>query len=165
MSKKSEAELARQAELIEDAWLGLDKTSDEIFNPLENVPDGFHDEPHKYILWLMSQPVYFSLFCKYVLKVELYPFQLMIIRELWNRKFPILIGTRGMSKTFQLAIYSLLRMIFMPGRKIVLTGAVFRQSKLIFEYMERIWNNSPILRDLYGDSRANGPHHENDPRH
>lgn len=162
MSKKSDYELARQAELIEDAWLGLDKTSDEIFNPLENIPDEYIEDPQMYILWLLSQPEYFTLICKYVLKIELYPFQLMILRELWTKKFPILIGCRGLSKTYTLAVYCILRMMLMPGRKIVLTGAVFRQSKLIFEYMERIWNNAPILRDLYGDSKVNGPHHEND---
>jgi hypothetical protein len=36
----------------------------------------------------------------------------------------------------------------MPNRKIVVVGAAFRQSKFLHDYMENIWKNSPILRDL-----------------
>ena len=48
--------------------------------------------------------------------------------------------------TVSLAIYNLLKMRLVPGTKIVAAGAAFRQSKLIFEYMETIWRNSPVLR-------------------
>ena len=36
----------------------------------------------------------------------------------------------------------------MPERKVVVVGAAFRQSKVLFEYMETIWNNAPILRSM-----------------
>jgi hypothetical protein len=42
----------------------------------------------------------------------------------------------------------MLRALILPGRKVVVVGAAFRQSKVLFEYMETIWNNSPILRDI-----------------
>lgn len=51
--------------------------------------------------------------------------------------------------SFILALYSLLKCIFVPGTKIVIVGSAFRQSKIIFEYMETIWNNSPILRSIF----------------
>ena len=35
-----------------------------------------------------------------------------------------------------------------PNTKIVIVGAGFRQAKVVFEYMETIWRNAPILRDL-----------------
>jgi hypothetical protein len=38
----------------------------------------------------------------------------------------------------------------MPGRKVIIVGAAFRQSKILFEYMDGIWRNSPILRDIVG---------------
>ena len=36
----------------------------------------------------------------------------------------------------------------MPNRKIVVVGAAFRQSKFLHDYMENMWKNSGILRDL-----------------
>jgi len=55
--------------------------------------------------------------------------------------------------TFILALYCLMRAFLMPGRKIIVAGAGFRQSKFVYEYMETIWKNAPILRDLCdGDS-------------
>jgi hypothetical protein len=36
----------------------------------------------------------------------------------------------------------------MPNRRILVAGAAFRQSKFIHEYMETIWKNAPVLRDL-----------------
>ena len=52
-----------------------------------------------------------------------------------------------------LAVYSLLRILLMDSRKVMLAGAVFRQSKVIFEYMEGIYYNAPILRDVIGKSK------------
>lgn len=162
MSRKSQEEIAREDELIRDAYLGVDFTSNEIFNPIANIPESCYSNPYIYLMWLMSRPEYFCLFVKHILNIELYPFQALIIKEMWDKKFPMLIGCRGLSKTFMLAIYVLLRMIFMPGRKIVITGAVFRQSKLVFEYCERIWHQAPILRDLANEGKGNGPFHGND---
>lgn len=50
--------------------------------------------------------------------------------------------------SFLLAIYSLLRCLFVPKTKVVLCGAVFRQSKFIFEYMEGLFHSSPFFRSL-----------------
>ena len=60
----------------------------------------------------------------------------------------MLIGSRGMGKSFILSVYPLLRALFMPRRKIIVVGAAFRQSKVLFEYMDTIWKNAPVLRDL-----------------
>lgn len=50
--------------------------------------------------------------------------------------------------SFMLAIVALLKCIFIPKTKIVIVGAAFRQSKVVFEYMETIWRDAPILRDI-----------------
>jgi hypothetical protein len=60
----------------------------------------------------------------------------------------MLIASRGFGKSFVLSVYSILRALLIPGRKVVIVGAAFRQSKILFEYMETIWRNSPILRDM-----------------
>jgi len=78
--------------------------------------------------------------------LELAPFQSVILRTLWDKTFPILLMTRGGGKTFMLAVYSLLRAIMVPGSKIVIVAASFRQSKLVFDYVEQIYNYSPIVQ-------------------
>jgi hypothetical protein len=72
----------------------------------------------------------------------------------------MLIASRGFGKSFTLSLYAVLRALILPRRKIVVVGAAFRQSKIIFEYMETIWRNSPMLRDLC-DSDS-GPRRDTD---
>jgi hypothetical protein len=60
----------------------------------------------------------------------------------------MLCGSRGLGKTFILSLYSMVRAFLMPGRKIVIVGAAFRQSKFLFDYMKGIWQKAPVLRDL-----------------
>lgn len=165
MGRRSQLDLSRIEETLDDAWLNIPYLGHEIYNPLDNVPEGYNDEPHIYFLWILTNPEYFALFCKEILNITILPFQCVILQEMWFRKFPILIGSRGLGKSFILALYSMLRMVFMPGRKIVMTGAGFRQSKVIFEYMEKIWYNAPLLRDIVGTTGGedrNGPHHGTD---
>jgi hypothetical protein len=78
--------------------------------------------------------------------LKLAPFQCVILEELWNRTFPILLCSRGASKTFMLAVYAIMRAIFQPGSKIVIVAASFRQSRLVFNYIEEFYEASPILQ-------------------
>lgn len=78
--------------------------------------------------------------------LELAPFQSIILETLWNKTFPILLMTRGGGKTFMLAVYACMRAMLTPGAKIVIVASSFRQSKLVFEYIENLYNYSPILR-------------------
>lgn len=109
---------------------------------------GMYETPHDEFVHYMSQPQNFWFTCKWLFNIKLHPFQLAILQELWQRKFPMLIASRGAGKTFLLAIYALLRALFMPGSKIVIVGAAFRQSKLMFEYIDNIYRNSPILQSI-----------------
>lgn len=145
------------ATLIHDAWLGIRVDESKIYNPLENIPRELEDDPHMYILWLMQQPEYFSFICKEILNVEILPIQALMLREMWYRRFPMLIASRGFGKSFMLAVYSLLRILLLPSRRVVICGAAFRQSKVIFDYMDAIWKNAPLLRDMMGNSVTNGP--------
>jgi hypothetical protein len=134
---------------IEDAWLGINIDESKLFNPMDFVMEaGDNEKLIERISWLMMKPEYFSFACKYVLNIELSPFQALLLYEMWNRKFPMLVGSRGMGKSFILSVYPILRALFMPRRKVIIVGAAFRQSKVLFEYMDTIWQNAPILRDL-----------------
>lgn len=143
--------------LLEESWMNVTFKDDTLFNPLVSIPPDSENQIHLYILYLMSRPEYVHFFCKEILNIELLPFQCVVQRELWKRKFPMLIASRGASKTFNLGLYSLIRAVLLPGRKIVICGAGFRQSKLVFEVINNIWNNAPLLRDFMGNQASNGP--------
>lgn len=98
MSRKLKYDPSKIDEILNDAWLNIPYTSDQIWNPLENVPENYEAEPQLYFLWLLTNPEYFSLFCKEILNITILPFQAVILEELWNRRFPILIGSRGLGK-------------------------------------------------------------------
>lgn len=138
---------------INDAWLNLGHDFDEslIFNPMEFTYDkceGDITKVDKYLSLLMTRPEYFSFVCKYIFNVEISPLQAVLLQDMWNRKFPMLIGSRGLSKSFTLALYSMMRAFLLPQRKIVVVGAAFRQSKVLYDYCDTIWKNAPVLRDL-----------------
>ncbi len=145
----------KTADFLENFWLGLSDRKREIKNMFEGTP--FRENPALHVVSLMAQPENFGFTCKHLFGIELLPFQLAILKELWYRPFPMLIMTRGGSKTFTLAVYALLRAIFNPGSKIVVTGAAFRQSKYVFEYAQSIYENSSVLRDILSYNRNNGP--------
>lgn len=149
--------------ILEDAWSGLIFTDETLFNPLKSVPLELEDTPHLFYTFLMTRPEYFSFVCSEFLNVDLLPFQALILEQLWNHKFPMLIASRGLGKTFLLAVYSILRTLLIPDREVVVAGAGFRQSKLVYEYVNKIWNNAPLLRDCVRSySKDQGPKGGND---
>lgn len=143
------------------AWLGLSHIPETV-NPL--FPDyGFHEPPDtsEEILRVMMNPDYLHFTCKHLFNFELLPFQAAALDALWNHRLPIMVCTRGFSKSTLLAVYTLLRLIFHPGCKVAVVGAAFRQSREIWENCQRIWYNSPILQDVC-DSKREGPRREID---
>jgi hypothetical protein len=151
----------KNQQLLDDAWLGINVNESTLFNPMDFVmQDSDNEALLKRLSWLMMRPEYFSFACKHILNIELSPFQALLLHEMWNRKFPMLVGSRGMGKSFILSVYPLLRALFMPRRKIIIVGAAFRQSKVLFEYMDTVWKNAPVLRDLC--STNSGPRRDVD---
>lgn len=144
--------------ILNEAWLGIDVDETKIYNPMLNIPEELQEYPEKYIMWLLSQPKYLSFICEEILNIDVLPMKALILQEMWDKRFPMLIGSRGLGKTWLMAVYCLLRLLLFKNRKIVVAGAAFRQSKFVFEYMEAIYNNSPILRDIFsGDGPSREP--------
>jgi len=144
---------------IDEAWLGLDSIETEFFNPM-SILSASDDDFNLKLAWLMTRPEYLSFITNHILNIQLLPSQSLFLKEIWNRKFPMLIASRGFGKSFMLSLYAVLRALILPRRKVVVVGAAFRQSKVLFEYMETIWRNSPMLRDICdGDS---GPRRDTD---
>ena len=79
--------------------------------------------------------------------LKLLSFQQVMLQMLWSKKFPMVIDTRGAGKTFILALYALVRAILVPGSKIVICGAGFRQAKLVFKFVEQLYEASPLIKE------------------
>lgn len=138
----------QKKEFLRFMALGVgDPTNLELHNYLLESA-GTYDNPHFEFVHFMSRPENFWFTCKWLFNINLSPFQVAILQELWNRKFPMLIATRGGGKTFLLAVYAVLRALFHQGAKVVIIGAAFRQSKLMFEYIDTLYRNSPIFQSI-----------------
>ena len=153
----------KNRQTFNDAWLGLGDLSKIVIpnNPMIHRDEKDIEHPDLHLVKMFRNPKYLGSTCKIFFNIELHPIQVAVLQEIWNRPFPMLIGSRGFSKSFTLALYAILRCAFYPGTKIVIVGAAFRQSKIIFEYMENIWKNSPILRSIFSGSE-DGPRRDVD---
>lgn len=87
---------------------------------------------------------------KYFLKIDLLPFQLAILHVFWFRSLPMFIASRGAGKSYLLAVYIVLRMMLHQGCKIAVVGASLRQSMVIFNYVNAIYESSSVLQDICG---------------
>jgi hypothetical protein len=148
---------------FDDAWLGLGDISSLSIpnNPMIHRSELEIEQPDLHLMRLLRNPKYFGSTCKLLFNIELHPIQIAILQEFWIRPFPMFIASRGFGKSFIMALYCILRMMFKPGSKIVVVGAAFRQSKILFEYMETIWRSSPILRSIFSGN-DDGPRRDVD---
>lgn len=148
-------------QILQDAWLNVIINEKTLYNPMEVIPDVCSHRPELYYSWLLTRPEYLGLAAKVLLNINLAPFQVVILQQMWTHKFPMVVASRGAGKTYLLAVYALLRALLIPNRKVVIVGSVFRQSKMVFNYIKTIYDNSPVLRSIIKDE----PHFSNDRCH
>jgi hypothetical protein len=146
---KSIEELRLDQEL-EDAWLELGDQPISFENKFLRPAWMDANKIPELIVQTCMDPEYLHFFCKYILNIDLLPFQGVMLKMLWEKKFPMIICSRGASKSFTLAVYAIMRAVLHQGCKIVVVGAALRQSMILFNYVEQIWNNAPILRSICG---------------
>jgi len=153
----------KNKKIFDDAWLGLGDLDNIIIkhNPMIGRSEIDIENPDLHLMKLMRNPEYFGFTVKMLFNIELHPIQVAILQEFWDRPFPMFIASRGFGKSFLLALYATLKCIFVPSTKIVIVGSAFRQSKIIFEYMENLWRNSPILRSIFSGN-DDGPRRDVD---
>ena len=125
-------------------------------NPLLDVMSRGVDVD-EFLVGLMLDRRYIGWTTHQLLNIKLFSQQMAVLQTLWSKPFPMLIATRGGSKSFMLAVYCVLRAIFDQGVKIVIVGAGLRQAKLVFNYIESIWEASPVLRGIVGAGKKSGP--------
>ena len=148
---------------FDDAWLDLGDISKIKINKnvMINRSEKDIEFPDLHLIRILKDPKYIGSMVKLLFNIELHPMQILILQEFWIRPFPMYIASRGWGKSFLLALYCVIKCTFSPGTKIVVVGAAFRQSKIIFEYMETIWRSSPILRSIF-NSNDDGPRRDVD---
>ena len=88
---------------LNDAWLNISYEKGDLGKPFDLLTTEDPDEFYKTFTWLMIQPEYFCFLCKNILNVDLVPFQGLMLEEIWKRKFPMLIGSRGVGKAGKLS--------------------------------------------------------------
>lgn len=98
--------------------------------------------------------LYFT--AKYILGVELFPYQLAILDTIWHKQLPIFIASRGAAKSYLLSVYIILNLILNQGCRIAVVGSGLRQSMILFNYIQTIYQNSTVLQDLCG-GKGNEP--------
>lgn len=146
---------------VDNAWMGLGNINNiKLNNPILHRTKEDIENPGLHLLKVMRNPDYLGFTCKTLLGWDLLPIQLVVLEEMWKRRFPMIIINRGGAKTTMLALYATLRCVLYNNIKVVGVGAAFRQSKLIFEKMEEIWNSSDILRSICDNKSA--PRRETD---
>ena len=150
-------------EFLANYWLQLGDTTKIKTTNIFPDHELFEENPALTLVDIMRRPENFAFTCQFLLNIRLLPFQVIILKEMWTHAFPMLVMSRGGSKSYLLAIYSILLCLFKPGSKVVITGSSFRQSKIIFSYIEMIWKNAPMFRDILAyDAKNNRPIHDTD---
>lgn len=146
-------------EYLNGLWLELgDIRKIPYTNKLENPAWENREIIPELMVRLARDPDYLHFTCKYILNVELAPYQIAILQLLWTHPLPFLISSRGGAKSFMLSVYYMLRSLMHQGCKIIIIGSALRQSLVLYNYMEYIWENAPILRDIVG--KKNHPRKE-----
>jgi hypothetical protein len=82
-----------------------------------------------------------------LLKVDLAPIQRIVLRDMWFKSFSITVAGRGAGKTFMLGVNAVLHALLYPGYRVGLIAPSFRQSKMIFSEVVKIYQRSSIVRE------------------
>lgn len=82
-----------------------------------------------------------------LLNVDLAAIQRIVLKDMWFKNFTITVAGRGFGKTFLLGVNAVLHALLYPGYRVGLVSASFRQSKMIFMEVEKIYQRSPIVRE------------------
>lgn len=82
-----------------------------------------------------------------LLNVDFAPIQRIVFEDMWFKNYCITVMGRGGGKTFMLGVLATLSCMLYPGYRVGLIGPVFRQSKMIFSEIEKLYAKSSILRE------------------
>ena len=114
------------------------RNRDRDINKLILEKEGFLDEREAKILlykFLRENPSFTS---ELLTGVELFPFQHMAIKAMFQTDYFLGIWSRGLSKSFTTGVFAVLDAIMHQGVHIGIISKSFRQAKMIFRKIEEI---------------------------
>jgi hypothetical protein len=82
-----------------------------------------------------------------LLGVDLAPVQRIIFEAMWFKAYTVAVAGRGFGKTFLSGTLAALLGLLYPGYRVGLIAPSFRQAKMIFAEVEKLYAKSPILRE------------------
>ncbi len=147
MSKVKDLYRPKRTELIRpNADVFLYDIPKNLRNPIEEIKLKGEFQPERIFAKLAIENP--SIFAKYILNVELLGFQHVILKYMMTKPFLAIVMSRGGSKTFLYAIYAIMKAVIDQGSNIIIVGSAFRQAKNVFEYIEKIFFNAPLFREI-----------------
>jgi len=77
---------------------------------------------------------------------DLAPIQRIVFKDMWFKNYVISVMGRGCGKTYMQGLLAVLHCLLYPGYRVGLIAPTFRQSKMIFSEVEKLYSKSPIVR-------------------
>lgn len=108
-----------------------------------NPKDKSFDMPARVKVWRENP----GLAAEEILNVELAPYQRFDLKMRWKHDLHFSVFGRGMGKTWLDGVDACLSALLWPGNRVGLIGPSFRQSKFVFEEVDKLWQQSPILQE------------------
>ena len=116
----------------------LPRTDEEDFNKYLLGIDGYIEEREAKILLYKFLRENITFTTDLISGVNLFPFQHMAIKAMFETDYFMGVWSRGMSKSFTTAIFAYLDAILNQGVEIGILSKSFRQAKMIFKKIEDI---------------------------
>jgi hypothetical protein len=110
--------------------------------------------PEALVLHWRQNPVVAA---KDILNVKLDKHQQVVINTRWHSDRQIDVLSRGTGKTFINAVFAVLRAMLIPGHKVGLIAPSFRQSKMIFAEVEKLYQKSAMFQEACKKPPASAP--------
>ncbi len=79
-------------------------------------------------------------------RVDLAPIQRVVFEDMWFKNYVIGVMGRGCGKTFMQGLLAVLHCLLYPGYRVGLIAPTFRQSKMMFSEVEKLYSKSNIIR-------------------
>lgn len=81
-----------------------------------------------------------------LLNIKLSKIQKVVLRAMWFKSYVMSIMCRGSGKTFLNAVLACLKGMLYPGHRVGLIAPTFRQSKMMFDECDKLWQRSPLFQ-------------------
>ena len=92
-----------------------------------------------------------------LLNVDLAPIQRLVFEDMWFKSYVIAVCARGFGKSFLNGVLSTLSCMLYPGYRVGLIGPAYRQAKMMFEEIEKLYSQSSIFRESCEKRPMRGP--------